>query len=109
MSRNNIKHFDFLTKKEQLISCENARPTEMRAHETAGGSSFHRLTGHGGSDYFLMDSFIEALIRKDKSLILTDVDDSFRSHLVVFAAEQSRKTRQVVDIDEFCASHNIHI
>ena len=56
-----------------------------------------------------MQSFIEAIITKDKSLVLTDVEDSFRSHLIVFAAEYSRTHKKIVDISEFCLENNISI
>lgn len=49
-----------------------------------------------------MESFIEAVVKNDKSLVLTDVEDSFRSHLIVFAAEHSRISKKNVKIKEFC-------
>jgi hypothetical protein len=54
-----------------------------------------------------MASFVEAVLKKDKSLVLTDVEDSFRSHLIVFAAEYSRKQNRIVEIADFCQKNNI--
>ena len=54
-----------------------------------------------------MTSFVEAVLNSDKSLVLTDVEDSFRSHLIVFAAEQSRKQNKIIEIAEFCQENNI--
>ena len=102
-SSSQIVHYDFLTKKTNLIDCSSATPkTRDNPVDDLGG-----LKGHGGSDYWLMDSFIEAVLRNDKSLVLTDVEDSFKSHLIVFAAEESRLSKQVVDIDEFKKLNNI--
>ena len=103
-TENKIVHYDFLTNKTQNIDYENAAPKFSK-----GGLSGEniKLSGHGGSDYWLMDSFIEAILKKDKSLILTDVEDSFRSHLIVFAAEYSRVSQKIVDIKEFCQQNDI--
>ncbi|XP_043919522.1 uncharacterized protein LOC122795000 [Protopterus annectens] len=55
-----------------------------------------RLLGHGGADYYLMDSFISAVAENNKSLICTGPDESLASHLLVFDAEKSRKENRVV-------------
>ena len=56
------------------------------------------LSGHGGGDYGLMDAFVRALETKDRSRILSGVDETLESHLMVFAAEESRRTGRVIDI-----------
>jgi len=56
-----------------------------------------------------MESFIEAMLKKDKTIVLTDVEDSFRSHLIVFAAEHSRVNNKIVNISEFCLENNISL
>ena len=67
------------------------------------------LRGHGGSDYWLMQTFMEAVLKNDKKLVLTDVEDSFRSHLIVFAAEHSRLQNRVIDIEQFCRENNLSL
>ena len=56
------------------------------------------LTGHGGGDLGLMECFVKALANNDPSYILSGVDETLESHLMVFAAEESRKTNTVVEI-----------
>ena len=56
------------------------------------------LSGHGGGDYGLMDAFVRALETNDRSFILSGVDETLESHLMVFAAEESRRTGRVIDI-----------
>ena len=56
------------------------------------------LSGHGGGDYGLMDAFVRALETNDRSCILSGVDETLESHLMVFAAEESRRTCRVIDI-----------
>ena len=56
------------------------------------------LSGHGGGDFGLMHNFVSALANRDRSLILTGVDETLESHLMVFAAEESRRTGQVVTV-----------
>lgn len=57
--------------------------------------------GHGGGDLGLIRSFVEAVKKRDQSTLGTDVMDVLRSHLVVFAAEKSRKEGVVVDVETY--------
>jgi predicted dehydrogenase len=59
-----------------------------------------RGTHHGG-DRAIMDNFIDAIETGDRSLLLTPIEDSFYGHLLVFAAEESRRTGTVVDISAY--------
>jgi hypothetical protein len=45
-----------------------------------------------------MDAFISAVAEQDPSKILSGTDETLESHLMVFAAEESRKTGKVMDI-----------
>ena len=56
------------------------------------------LSGHGGGDGGLMEAFVSALEKRDPSLILSGPDVSLESHLMVFAAERSRKNGTVEKI-----------
>ena len=76
---------DFLTGEKNTID------TELK---NDGGI----LTGHGGGDGGLMDAFVQALATRDPSCILSGVDESLESHLMVFAAEESRRKNEVVDV-----------
>jgi len=65
-------------------------------HENEGGH-------HGGGDMGLIRSFVEAVKARDKNVLGEDtgVDDAVLAHLVVFAAEKSRREGIVVDVNEF--------
>ncbi len=95
-STTDIHHFDFLTLKSQVIDGSLIDTND----EIETNEQFKKLKGHGGTDYILIDSFVNAILNNDKSFILTDVNESFRSHLVVFAAELSRRHNRVVNINE---------
>lgn len=56
------------------------------------------LTGHEGGDIGVLENFIDAVRADDHSMILTGVDETLESHLIVFAAERSRLERRVIDI-----------
>ncbi|HCE43241.1 MAG TPA: hypothetical protein DET40_06815 [Lentisphaeria bacterium] len=56
---------------------------------------------HGGGDRAIMDNFIDAIVTRDKSILLTPIQNSLEGHLLVFAAEESRKNGKVVGIREF--------
>lgn len=57
-----------------------------------------RLQGHGGADWHLISTFINAVATNDPSQIISGPDETLESHLIVFASEKSRKTGQVVHI-----------
>jgi predicted dehydrogenase len=59
--------------------------------------------GHGGGDLGIVHSFIEAL-NGETDAHLTTARVSLESHLLAFAAEQSRLTHQVVAIDSLRAT-----
>jgi hypothetical protein len=45
-----------------------------------------------------MKNFVTAVANNDRSLILTGIDETLESHLMVFAAEESRRKGIVCDI-----------
>ena len=56
---------------------------------------------HGGGDRAIMDNFVDAIVNNDKSILLTPIKDSLEGHLLVFAAEESRKADKVIKLREF--------
>jgi hypothetical protein len=53
---------------------------------------------HGGGDWRLVANWIEAISKNDASLLTSTIDASIESHLMGFAAEQSRMRNKVVEI-----------
>ena len=78
-----ITHYDFLTLKEQVIEVPPAT-TEMLVHSD--------------SDYLLMQRFVDAVATRDQSKVLSGPDETLETHLTVFAAEEARRERRVVDV-----------
>lgn len=60
--------------------------------------------GHGGGDFGLMASFIDALQNNNENSIRTGVDETFASHLITFAAEKARLENKVIIMDKFLES-----
>ena len=58
--------------------------------------------GHGGGDSRLMTAFVQALSGTHQGT-LTDARLALESHLLAFAAEESRLTAQVIEMDAFRA------
>ncbi|KAF8264945.1 streptomycin biosynthesis protein StrI [Lactarius quietus] len=75
--------------------------TDFRTSRTTVHRPPREGGGHGGGDFGLMRTFVEAVRTRQQELLGTDVTDVLKSHLTVFAAEHSRKTRSVVDCVEF--------
>jgi len=63
-------------------------------------SSAGTMSGHGGGDFFAMDSFIRAVASNRPDLIGTGPQDSLRSHILAFAAERARQENRVCSISE---------
>jgi hypothetical protein len=56
--------------------------------------------GHGGGDTGIMDDFVR-LMNNNDSKLLTSAENSVESHVMSFAAEEARKTAQVIDVPSF--------
>ncbi|OHB55102.1 MAG: hypothetical protein A2Y12_10510 [Planctomycetes bacterium GWF2_42_9] len=62
--------------------------------------------GHGGGDFSLMESFLDAVQTNNPGLISTGPEISLETHLIVFAAEMSMLENRVVPLSEFYKSIN---
>ncbi|MHA2167118.1 MAG: Gfo/Idh/MocA family protein [Candidatus Hodarchaeales archaeon] len=60
-------------------------------------------SGHGGGDRGLMDSFIKFLQTGEKIGSLTNASASLESHILAFAAEESRLKKKVICMEEMRA------
>jgi predicted dehydrogenase len=57
------------------------------------------LSGHGGGDTALVRDLVQAVSRRDPSLLTSNLQASMESHLIGFKAEESRKTGNTVKVD----------
>lgn len=60
--------------------------------------------GHGGGDMGIMQDLYDYVALDKKSYSISDISDSCLSHIVCFAAEQSRTQNKVIDIDTYIKS-----
>lgn len=54
--------------------------------------------GHGGGDWRLVSDWINAISKRDPSLLTSTIDASIESHVMGFMAEESRKNNKVMAI-----------
>lgn len=54
--------------------------------------------GHGGGDWRLVENWVQAVAQRNPSLLTSTIDQSIESHIMGFMAEESRKTKKVMDI-----------
>jgi predicted dehydrogenase len=59
---------------------------------------------HGGGDRAIMDNFLDAIDSGNRSILLTPIQKSLEGHLLVFAAEESRRDGKVVNLRAFEAA-----
>ncbi len=81
-----IEVFDFDTRETEII--------EITAADGITG-------GHGGGDDGIVDALHGAITGTYTGRSLSDVGISCNNHLIVFAAEESRKTNTVIDFEEY--------
>ena len=58
-------------------------------------------SGHGGGDFTLMRSFIDSIQNQTEADPLTSAKACLESHILAFAAEESRLQKKVVSLKEF--------
>lgn len=59
-----------------------------------------QYVGHGGGDYAIMYELVRYLNGDNSSVSITSLDDSINGHLVVYAADESRKEGKIIDLRE---------
>ena len=59
---------------------------------------YFKNSGHGGGDWLLMRDFVQAIANQDPKRLTSTIDQSIESHLMGFAAEESRLTNQFVKV-----------
>ncbi|MBY9002784.1 MAG: Gfo/Idh/MocA family oxidoreductase [Candidatus Lokiarchaeota archaeon] len=58
-------------------------------------------SGHGGGDYVLIEKYIDAILDPNNPQPLTNARESMESHLMAFAANESRLNGKVINIKNF--------
>ncbi|MBM4019011.1 MAG: Gfo/Idh/MocA family oxidoreductase [Planctomycetes bacterium] len=81
-----IEHFDFLSEKTERI---DTRPAE-------GSLGTY---GHGAADYRFIQAFVAAVAEGNPAKILSGAEVTLATHMMVFAAEKSRRENRVVNLE----------
>ena len=89
MSDDHVRLFDFDSRKSERIMIADAVQDE-----TING-------GHGGGDRGIVHAFCNYILGEYKGNSITDIDTSIESHLIAFAAEESRLNGTVIDVQEY--------
>ncbi len=84
--------YDFATKDYRKFELKNAF-----TDETING-------GHGGGDMMIMDAFYNVLCGNTTEKSVCNVSVACKNHMLAFAAEKSRKTNTVVDMQVYIRS-----
>ena len=89
----------------ESIAVETFEDGERREYDLSSSDSNH-YGGHGDGDMNLMHDFIAHC--RDKAAVPppTPIDESMMSHFMAFAAEESRLTNRVIDMEDFMNGGN---
>ncbi|MBP7237259.1 MAG: Gfo/Idh/MocA family oxidoreductase [Petrotogaceae bacterium] len=63
-------------------------------------------TAHAGSDFQMMDRFVQVMTDKTGSYIELDLNSTMESHYMAFAAEKSRNEKLPIDMIKFKREHD---
>ncbi|MBK8704560.1 MAG: Gfo/Idh/MocA family oxidoreductase [Saprospiraceae bacterium] len=77
-----------------LANFQNGEVTKWNVDENVQIKS-----GHGGGDWGLARDWVQAVSRRDPSLLTSTLDAAMESHLIGFTAEKSRMMRTVEKVD----------
>jgi predicted dehydrogenase len=86
-----------------LLANESRGEMDIHDHRTGASERVARprgVGGHGGGDDGLMRAFVGA-IQGDRAGVLTSAREAVASHLMAFAAEESRTSGKAVDMEAF--------
>lgn len=101
------------TKGELTAATDGGKPIQLFDFETRETTEIDIyannsiVSGHGGGDSGIVTALYEYLTDSYEGCSISDITTSVNNHLIVFAAEQSRKTGTVVDLDEYIASLDV--
>ncbi|WP_433305642.1 Gfo/Idh/MocA family protein [Actinoplanes sp. CA-030573] len=82
----------------QVLRVTDFRTGATETLDSAGPGDGHAGTGHDGGDGGLVEAFLDAVRAGDPGRLRSDMATSLASHRVVWAAEQARRTGQVVHL-----------
>ena len=60
-------------------------------------------SGHGGGDTGIMIDLLKYFNGEEPSKSICDINTSFMNHLIAFAAEESRLSDKVIDLEKYAA------
>ena len=92
--------------KATLYGKFSSRGNEIRVHDHLTGAVEHipvidrDSSGHGGGDFGIVRSFLNT-VKGNPDDSVTTARESLESHLLAFAAEESRRKRTVIDMEAF--------
>ena len=72
--------------------------TENKRYDWITREHATNTSGHGGGDHGLMRDFVQAVSRRDESLLTSNLADALESHLIGFTAEESRRAGGVMKV-----------
>ena len=82
-----------------FFSFDERKNIKIDPSETALGATI--VSGHGGGDCGIVEVLYDYIVSDLEGDLVSEIGISVDNHMIVFAAEESRKTGTVVDVEEF--------
>jgi hypothetical protein len=89
---------DMVGDMEELILTDFRTDQNTKLVPKAEDVENYKNSGHGGGDWFLMRDFVTSVANQDPKYLTSTIDQSIESHLMGFAAEESRTKKKVISI-----------
>ena len=93
MGEDIVTYFDFATREKEILHPASVSHLD----ETLAG-------GHAGGDQGIVEVLYEYLVNDYQGDLLSEIEVSKDNHMIAFAAEESRLTNKVIDVDAYVKS-----
>lgn len=93
-----FKYFDFLARKSEYIDLKVYQYSKLILIKKQGEIPKTDMKGHGYADYFMFKAFIESIKNNDNSQLLSDGEEAYLTHKLVFRAEEARLKRTTIHL-----------
>lgn len=89
---------DMVGDMEELVITDFRTRKDVKFVPVAEDVEEYKNSGHGGGDFLLVRDFVQAVSKQDPKLLTSTIDESIESHVMAFMAEESRKSKKIMEI-----------
>ena len=82
----------------ELVITDFRTGKQIKLKPVAEDVEEYKNSGHGGGDHLLAQDFVQAVSQQNPAMLTSTIDESIESHIMGFMAEESRKTKRLMQV-----------